>query len=377
MIFNKFQGTSLSALGMGCMRLPIDEKTKEINLPKAREMIAYAIQNGINYFDTAWGYHNGQSEPVMGEILSEYPRQSFYLASKFPGYDVSNMDKVEEIFEKQLKRCRVDYFDFYLFHTVCEANIEYYLDRKYGIYDYLCQQKKNGRIKHLGFSVHGNTETTLRFLDAYGDAMEFAQVQLNWLDWDFQNAKEKIQILKDRNIPVWVMEPVRGGKLANLQPKYERVLRVHAPERSNAEWCFRYLQSIPTVTLTLSGMSSFEQLKENIKTFSTHEPLTDNEISVLYDIAHHMTSVGNIPCTSCKYCTEHCPMELDIPRLIELYNKHNYTEDGFIAPMAIGALPDGQKPSACIGCRACEELCPQSIKISEIMSDFSSRLCLK
>ncbi len=374
MVYNNFQGIKLSSLGMGCMRLPTNPETKEIDMEKTREMVAYAIENGINYFDTAWGYHNGKSEPCMGEILSSYPRESYFLASKFPGYDLSNMDKVEEIFESQLKRCRVEYFDFYLFHNVCEMNIEQYLDKKYGIYDYLCEQKKNGRIKHLGFSVHGNMDTTRRFLDAYGDAMEFCQVQLNWLDWDFQDAKAKVELLKSLNIPVWVMEPVRGGKLCNLSPKYERALRALAPERTNPEWCFRYIQSIPTVTLTLSGMSSFEQLKENINTFSTHEPLTEAEIAKLYDIARHMTSVGNIPCTSCRYCTAQCPMLLDIPRLIELYNEHNYTEDGFIAPMAISALPDDKKPSACIGCRACESLCPQNIKISEVMSAFAKML---
>ncbi len=374
MIFNKFQDISLSALGMGCMRLPTVPETKEIDIEKTAEMVAYAIENGVNYFDTAWGYHGGKSEPVMGEILSKYPRESYCLASKFPGYDVSNMDKAEKIFEEQLVRCKVDYFDFYLFHNVCEANIEYYLDPKYGIYDYLCLQKKNGRIKHLGFSVHGNTETTRRFLDAYGDAIEFCQIQLNWLDWDFQNAKEKVEMMTERGIPVWVMEPVRGGKLCTLAPKYERVLRKYAPERSNPEWCFRYLQSIPSVTLTLSGMSNFEQLKENIATFSTYEPLTENEIATLYDIAHHMTSVGSVPCTSCRYCVAQCPMGLDIPHLIELYNEHNYTEDGFIAPMAISSLPDDKKPSACISCRACEELCPQSIKISDIMHDFDAIL---
>ncbi len=374
MIYNKFQDIIISSLGMGCMRLPTNPETKEIDMDQTREMVAYAIKQGINYFDTAWGYHNGQSEPVMGEILSEYPRESFMLASKFPGYDISNMDKVEEIFEKQLERCRVSYFDFYLFHNVCEANIDYYLNPKYGIYDYLCRQKKNGRIVHLGFSVHASAETMLRFLDAYGDAMEFGQIQLNWLDWDFQDAKKKVEILKERNIPIWVMEPVRGGKLASLAPKYERVLRSHAPERSAPEWCFRYLQSIPEVTLVLSGMSSFEQLKENINTFSAKKPLTDKEISMLYDIAHHMTSVGTVPCTSCRYCTEHCPMQLDIPRLIELYNEHNYTEGGFIAPMAVQALAMDKRPSACIGCRSCEELCPQNIKISEVMSNFASML---
>ncbi len=374
MIYNDFQDIKLSSLGMGCMRLPTDPETKEIDMTRTREMIDYAIKQGVNYFDTAWGYHNGCSEPVMGELLSAYPRDSFYLASKFPGYDLANMDKVEEIFEAQLRRCRVDYFDFYLFHNVCEMNIEQYLDPKYRIFDYLCEQKKNGRIKHLGFSVHGTLETTKRFLEAYGHMIEFCQVQLNWLDWEFQAAKDKVELLNSMNIPVWVMEPVRGGKLCNLAPKYVNALSAMAQGRSLPEWCFRYLQSIKGVTLTLSGMSNFDQLKENIETFSSFEPLADKEIHALYDIARHMTGIGTVPCTSCRYCTAQCPMMLDIPRLIELYNEHVYTEEGFIAPMAISALPEDKKPSACIGCRVCESLCPQSIKISEVMKSFAKAL---
>ncbi len=374
MIYNKFQDIELSALGMGCMRLPIIPETRKIDIDKTRQMIAYAIENGVNYFDTAWGYHDGQSEPVVGEILSSYSRESFYLATKFPGYDLANMDKVEKIFPKQLERCKVDYFDFYLFHNVCEMNINEYLDPKYRIYDYLKQQKQNGKIRHIGFSVHGTIETTKRFLDAYGDIIEFCQVQLNWLDWSFQDAKAKVELLNSLNIPIWVMEPVRGGKLCNLATKYVNVLHSLAPERKIPEWSFRYLQTINGVTLTLSGMSNFDQLKENIATFGTYEPLSEKEVTTLYDIAHHMTSVGTLPCTSCRYCTAGCPMELDIPRLIELYNEHVYTDDDFIAPMAISALPEDKKPSACIGCRACEEVCPQSIKISEMMSDFARKL---
>ena len=182
MIYNDFKGLRLSALGLGCMRLPcVNGDNSVIDMQAAEQMVAYAMEKGVNYFDTAWGYHSGRSEPAMGELLSKYPRESFYLASKFPGYDVSNMDKVEEIFEKQLKRCKTDYFDFYLFHNVCEKNIDGYLDEKYGIYEYLMKQKKNGRIKHLGFSTHGSLSTIRRFLDAYGDAMEFCQLQVNWL----------------------------------------------------------------------------------------------------------------------------------------------------------------------------------------------------
>ncbi len=375
MIYRNFQDIKLSALGMGGMRLPVvDGSYDKIDVEQTREMIAYAIENGVNYFDTAWGYHEGNSENVMGKLLLEYPRESYYLATKFPGYDLNNMDKVEEIFESQLKKCGVEYFDFYLFHNVCELNIDAYLDKKYRIYDYLMEQKKNGRIRHLGFSVHGTLETMKRFLDAYGKDMEFCQIQLNWLDWKMQNAKAKVELLNELNIPIWVMEPVRGGKLATLAPEYEEKLKDLRPDASVVEWAFRYLQSIPSVTVTLSGMSNMEQLKQNIDTFKTENPLSENEVTTLFDIAKAMTAKDTLPCTACRYCTSHCPMSLDIPNLIELYNEHSFSGGGFLAPMAIGALPENKKPSACLGCRACEAVCPQKIKISEMMADFVKKL---
>ncbi len=374
MYYNNYGEIKLSALGMGCMRLPTNGGYENIDIDLTAEMVEYAMEKGVNYFDTAWGYHNGRSESVMGEILSKYPRDKYYLASKFPGYDLANMGKVEEIFEEQLKKCRTDHFDFYLFHNVCEMNIDAYLDPKYGIYDYLMEQKKNGRIKHLGFSTHANTETFKRFLDAYGDDMEFCQIQLNWLDWDFQDAKSKVEILNSLSIPIWVMEPVRGGKLCSLSPKYEAMLKKHSKERSAAEWAFRYLQTIPGVTVALSGMSNIEQLKENINTYAEEKSLNAAEMQTLADISSDITSKSALPCTACRYCTEKCPIELDIPRIIELYNEHVYTEGGFIAPMAMEAIDSGKRPNACLGCRACEAVCPQNIKISEMMSDFSERL---
>lgn len=375
MIYKDFQGIKVSALGMGTMRLPIcAEDHSKIDKEAVREMVAYAIGHGVNYFDTAWGYHNENSESVMGEVLGEYPRQSYYLATKFPGYDLSNMDKVEEIFEAQLKKCGVSYFDFYLFHNVCELNIDAYLDEKHGIYKYLMEQKKNGRIRHLGFSTHGTLDTMKRFLDAYGKDMEFCQIQLNWLDWNMQNAKAKVEMLNALNIPIWVMEPVRGGKLAAIEPEYEKVLQAIRPEATAVEWAFRFLQALPTVTVTLSGMSDMQQLQQNIATYEQDKPLTESEIHTLFEIAKAMTAKKTLPCTACRYCTSHCPMQLDIPSLIELYNEHSYSGGGFLAPMAIRALPENKKPSACLGCRACEAVCPQSIKISEMMKDFVEQL---
>ena len=375
MIYRNFQDKQLSALGMGCMRLPVCEGDQsKIDIDAVREMVAYAMEQGVNYYDTAWGYHNGQSEIVMGKVLADYPRESFYLASKFPGYDLSNMGKVEQIFEKQLEKCGVEYFDFYMFHNLCEANVDAYLDPKYGILEYLLEQKKNGRIRHLGVSTHGTLDTMRRFLDAYGKHMEFCQIQLNWLDWKLQNAKAKVDMLREYHLPIWVMEPVRGGKLATLEPVYEAILKEARPDTTVVEWAFRFLQSIPDVGVTLSGMSNFEQLKENIATYEAEKPLSEEEINIILNLGKKMTEKHTLPCTACRYCTTHCPMELDIPMLIDLYNEFNYSGGGFIPPMVIKSLPEEKRPAACLACRACEAVCPQNIKISEMMSDFTEKL---
>ncbi len=375
MIYKDFQGKQLSALGMGTMRLPVvDGQNHVIDEKATEEMFDYAINNGINYFDTAWGYHDGMSEPVVGKMLGKYPRESYYIATKFPGYDVSNMGKVEEIFEKQLERTGMEYFDFYLFHNVCEVNIDGYLDEKNGIFEYLIKQKENGRIKHLGFSVHGNYDTMKRFMDAYGKHMEFCQIQLNYIDYDFQNAKAKMELLKEYNIPVWVMEPVRGGKLATVAPSYKERLKALRPEESVVSWAFRFLQTLPQVTVTLSGMSNFEQLKENIEIYSEGKPLNDVEYKELMSISEDMVKKIALPCTACRYCTTHCPKGLNIPELLEIYNEYIFTGGGFLPVFAISAMPEDKRPSQCVGCRSCEAVCPQSIKISEVLKDLSDKV---
>ena len=375
MIYRDFQDMKLSGLGMGVMRLPvIDGDDSRIDEIRTQAMVDYAMEQGVNYYDTAWGYHDGHSETVMGKALSRYPRESYFLATKFPGYDLSNMGRVDEIFEKQLEKCGVEYFDFYLFHNVCEMNIDAYLDEKYGIHEYLMKQKAAGRIRHLGFSAHGNLDVMKRFLDAYGKDMEFCQIQLNFLDWTFQGAKEKAELLKEWNIPVWVMEPLRGGKLAKLADEDEKALKALRPEESIPAWAFRFLQSVPGVTMVLSGMSSLQQMQENIRTFAEDKPLNEKERNTLLQIADGMVKKIVLPCTACHYCTSHCPQGLPIPELLALYNEHCFTEGGFIAPMALAAYPEEKRPNACIGCRSCEAVCPQQIKISEAMADFSQKL---
>ena len=376
MIYRDFQDLKLSGLGMGAMRLPvIDGDDSRIDAAAAEEMVAYAMEHGVNYYDTTWGYHGGQSEIVMGNALKKYPRDKFYLATKFPGYDLTNFGKAEEIFEKQLEKCQVDHFDFNLFHNVCEMNIDAYLDdEKYGTYDYLIRQKKNGRIRHLGFSAHGKYDVIKRFLEAYGKDMEFCQLQINYLDWTFQDAKAKVELLREYGIPVWVMEPLRGGKLASLSDQNTQKLKELRPDEGTPAWAFRFLQSLPEVKVVLSGMSNMEQLKANIHTYEEEKPLNEEEMKTLLGVAGSMLEKKTLPCTACHYCVSHCPQELDIPALLELYNEHCFTEGGFIAPMALSSYAEDKKPSACIGCRSCEAVCPQQIKISEAMADFAEKL---
>ena len=378
MIYRDFQNIKLSGLGLGCMRLPVvNGDDSVIDVETAKAMVKTAFARGINYFDTAYGYHSGNSELVVGELLKAYPRDSFYLATKFPGYDPANWPHVQEIFAEQKKKLQTEYFDFYLFHNVCEMNIDAYLDPKYGIYDFLMEQKKNGSIRHLGFSTHGSLDVMKRFLEAYGKDMEFCQIQLNWMDWEFQNAKAKVELLNQYGIPVWVMEPLRGGKLAKLSDADTAKLKALRPEETVPGWGFRFLQSVPGVTMVLSGMSNPEQLEANLATYEEEKPLNAEEIALLTGIAEDMLKGGVLPCTACRYCTTHCPQELPIPEIIALYNEHKVTSAygfGFIAPMALSTWDEGKKPSACLGCRSCETVCPQQIKISEMMADFTAML---
>ena len=376
MIYNEFQGLKLSALGMGNMRLPImDGDDSQIDVETAKKMIAVCMDAGINYYDTAYGYHGGNSELVVGELLKAYDRDNFYLASKFPGYDLGNMPKVKAIFEEQLKKCQVDHFDFYLFHNVCEMNVDAYLDPKFGIYDYLMEQKKAGRIRHLGFSTHGDIACITKFLEAYGKDMEFCQIELNYFDYKFQDAKGKLALLEKWNIPVWVMEPVRGGQLASLSEDAAAKLKAARPDEDVPAWAFRFLQSFPNVTMTLSGMSNMEQLQANIKTYEEKKPLNEEEMALILGIADDMIAKTTVPCTACHYCVTKCPKKLDIPFLLKLYNEAMVAGSGdFIAPMALASVDADKQPESCIGCHSCEKVCPQTIHIPEELAKFAKKM---
>lgn len=375
MLFRELLELPVAVLGFGAMRLPtINGNDADIDKDSVEKMVKYAFDNGINYFDTAWGYHAGNSETVMGEVLKKYPRELFYLASKFPGYDLANIPKVKEIFPKQLEKCQVKYFDFYLIHNVCEMNIDQYLDEKYEIMSYLLEQKKAGRIKHLGFSVHGSYEVMERFLAKYGQYMEFCQVQLNYIDFDFQECKLKMQKLKELKIPVIVMEPLRGGSLVKLNDNDKKIFDKYFAGKNPVEVAFQYLTSFSNVKVILSGMSNMEQLKENINIFDFIIPFKDDQKAAAEQLGRDLTNKTSVLCTKCKYCLEKCPQKINIPEMISLYNEHVFSNGGFLAPMALQAIPQEHQPSACLSCGACEDVCPQNIKISKVLSDFTKIL---
>ncbi|MBQ3089455.1 MAG: aldo/keto reductase [Oscillospiraceae bacterium] len=370
MNYNQFQNLKLSALGFGTMRLP-QKADGSVDEALVAEMTRYALEHGVNYFDTAWPYHNGESETVIGRILSQYDRGSYYLADKYPGHQISVSYDSAAIFEAQLKKCGVEYFDFYLLHNVYEKSIHTYLDPKWGILDYFREQKRLGRIRHLGFSSHGSLEVLERFLDACGEDMEFCQIQLNYLDWTLQKAKEKYDFLTARGIPVWVMEPVRGGKLANLSAEHMQALKAIRPQESGAAWGFRFLQGLPNVTMVLSGMSNMAQMEDNVRTFSEDRPLNEEETRLLLTMAEEMK--GGVPCTGCRYCCEGCPKGLDIPMLLSIYNELRINRN-VITSMRVEALPEDKRPSACIGCGKCSRICPQNIDIPAVMKELTGIL---
>ena len=370
MITGQFKEKTLSLLGFGTMRLPVLEGGV-IDEKQVHEMVDYAMAHGVNYYDTAYPYHNGESEVVVGRALSRYPRECFYLADKFPGHQIMEKYDPAAVFEDQLSKCGVDYFDFYLLHNVYENSIHTYMDPKWGILEYFKEQKRLGRIKHLGFSCHGNPETLKTFLDYCGDDMEFCQIQLNYLDWTLQQAKEKYELLTARGIPVWVMEPVRGGKLANLPAEDAMRLKERRPEESVAAWGFRFLQGLPNVTMVLSGMSNMAQMVDNIQTFETQKALTKEEEALVLELAEKLKDA--IPCTACRYCCDGCPAGLDIPTLLGFYNDIQFSPTLTVI-MRVESLPEERRADACIGCGKCAKICPQSIEIPNHMKAFAETL---
>ena len=373
MQYNEACGERLSRLGFGCMRLPLNAD-KSIDEQELQRMVDYAIARGVNYFDTAWPYHSGASEGAIGRALAKYPRAQWFLADKYPGHQIADTYDPAAVFEAQLKKCGVEYFDFYLLHNVYENSMDVYLDPKWGILDYFREQKRLGRVRHLGFSTHARPDTLKRFLDIAGGDMEFCQIQLNYLDWTLQDAEAKVRLLSERGIPVWVMEPLRGGRLANLSKAQTASLRALRPEESAAAWSFRWLQNLPEVKVVLSGMSNFGQMADNVATFSGGNPQTPEEAALLFNMAEEMKNA--LPCTRCRYCCDGCPMQLDIPMLIHALNDVKYA-DSMTVPMQFDALPEDKRPSACVACGACASVCPQKIDIPAALAELADILAKK
>ena len=398
MLTNDFLGDNIARLGFGAMRLPvIDGGASNIDQAMLDTMVDTAIKAGVNYFDTAYPYHGGMSEITLGRSLARYPRDRYFFASKYPGHQISDTYDPAAIFEEQLTKCGVEYFDFYLLHNIYEASIEVYLDEQWGIADYFVEQKKNGRIRHLGFSCHGRPETLKRFLDygarkyaeleqrdpetaalfAGNNIMEFCQIQLNYLDWTLQDAAAKTALLESMNIPIVVMEPLRGGKLAHLNDAQMQQLNASASDGANpsacsaVEWSFRWLLGIPSVKTILSGMSDLAQVEENCRIFQESAPLSEAEEGVLMDMAESLK--GGVPCTACRYCVDSCPQEIDIPLMMNAYNDFQF-DTSFTVSMQMDAVPEGQRAQDCIQCESCVQMCPQGIDIPTVLEELAATL---
>lgn len=354
-------GIEISLLGVGCMRFPRLEGTEMIDAEKAEAIIDYAYANGVNYYDTAYIYNAGDSERVTGKALSKYPRDSYMLATKMPGHKCKCEQDVYDLFNEQLERCGVEYFDFYLCHNVCEDSYDTFVN------DYMLKALDNireqGKIRFLGFSSHAAPELLEKF--ARLRYWDFAQIQLNYLDWTYQNAKRQYEILTELDIPVVVMEPVRGGKLAAFSPEIDERFARHSPDKSIASWALRWVADHENVLTVLSGMSDVDQVVDNIKTMSNPEPITEQEQAIIDFAVEKLLLKTQLPCTGCRYCID-CPEGIDIPEVLSVYNSYMLSHSPFDL-MDLLAMPEGKRPGDCVECRACVELCPQGIDVPKAM----------
>ena len=370
MIYTDFHGEKLSLLGFGTMRLPlvpggtpadIDEKT-------TADMVRYAMEHGVNYFDTAYPYHGGMSERVMGRVLKDYDRGSFYLATKYPGHQLSSHYDPAAIFEEQLEKCGVGYFDFYLLHNMGGARTAKF--DEYGMWEWAAQKKAEGVIKHLGFSMHDNAETLDKLLADHPD-MDFVQLQVNYLDWEdpVVESRKCMEVAQKHGVPVVIMEPARGGRLADLPERGASVLKSAAPDKSVVSWAYRFCYNLPNVISVLSGVSTLEQIQENVREWKANEPLSAFEEKALGDAVDALKSVGLIPCTNCRYCVKDCPAGVKIPEALGLLNLEKVTENREFAKSQYAWQTRDGRASACIQCGACEDMCPQGINIIELLED--------
>ena len=365
---------AISKLGFGLMRLP--EKDGKVVLEDVCRMVDSYLEAGFNYFDTAYVYHGGKSEVVAREaIVKRHPRDSFYLATKLPAWNIKCPEDRDRLFKEQLERAGVTYFDFYLLHSV-EDGGHYDTYEKYDCFNWAMQKKAEGKIKHFGFSYHGSPELLEKVLDKHPET-EFVQIQLNYADWNnpVVRSGEIYEILHRRNIPMIIMEPVKGGTLASLKPELEAKYKAVRPEASIASWALRFVGSLPGVMTILSGMSNEEQVQDNIKTFTDFEPLSEREQAVVDEVTAIMLDIPQIGCTACRYCCDGCPMKISIPDVFRTVNTMRLYHEEF-RPKAFysGLISHSGKASACIACGQCEGVCPQHLPIIELMKESAELL---
>lgn len=365
---------AMPKLGFGLMRLP--QKEDKINMEEVCRMVDSFLEAGLNYFDTAYVYHGGQSEVAAREaIVKRYPRESFYLATKLPAWCIKGEEDIDKIFNEQLERAGVTYFDFYMLHSL-EDGGNYDTYEKYDCFKWGLQKKAEGKIKHFGFSYHGSPELLEEVLDKHPET-EFVQIQLNYADWNnpVVRSGELYEILYRRNIPMIVMEPVKGGTLASLKPELEAKYKEVKPDASIASWAFRFVASLPGVMTILSGMSNEEQMKDNIETFANFEPLSDKERALVDEVTKIMLDIPQIGCTSCKYCCDGCPANISIPDVFRTVNTIRlYNEEFRPKNFYNGLVQRSGRASECIGCGQCESVCPQHLPIIELMKEASKVL---
>lgn len=367
--------SKMPKIGFGLMRLP--ENDGVIDIAKVCEMADAYMAAGFNYFDTAYVYHGGNSEKAVKEaIVKRYPRDSFTIATKLPAWCIHSFEDRDKIFNEQLERCGVDFFDFYLLHSIEDGN-NYDTYEKYDCFNWGIKKREEGKITHLGFSYHGTPELLVKILDKHPE-IEFVQIQLNYADWDNKivHSGELYQILAERNIPIIVMEPCKGGTLARLDDECSAILNNARPDKSLASWAFRFVGSLPGVTTILSGMSTQDQIDDNMNTFKNFEPLTDEDKETIEKVKEAMFRVELVGCTACRYCVDGCPMKISIPDVISAVNtKRKFPGDNRPNFFYNGLVErDGNgKASMCIGCGQCEGVCPQHLPIISIMKEAAEK----
>lgn len=361
----RYRDIEVPLLALGCMRLPM--RNDEIDQQELDRMVDYCMEHGANYFDTAYMYVDSKSEFAIGKSLKRYKREDFLLADKSPIYKMKTREDVRKIFEEQLKKCQVEYFDFYMCHNINKNSVDTY--RNVAMYDELVKLKKEGRIKYLGFSFHGTPDILREVVKEH--KWDFAQLQINYLDWDVVKAKEQYDIVQAEGIPVTVMEPLRGGGLVNLSDKALAKLKEHYPDTTPASFGLRWAASRKNVVTVLSGMSNLQQVKENIQTFIDYKEMTEDEIKVADEISKIIQSQGEINCTACKYCMEVCPRGINIPAAFALYNQYKVSKSKMSFTMYYDTLSEAEQPDACIKCGLCSKNCPQNLDIPALLTKIA------